>query len=618
ANKIDGLMLLARYYESFDDRPAAQSVFIDAGRTVDEIAGSDTELRDRARTAINLGLADFYGRSGDNVAQIDALRTVLSLLKPGDKDAATIRDTRMRLLSVLVQTGDFAAADKEVQQYRKEYPKDIRGMIAEADLITRRATSPESLEQAKVIITKVLEEKPDHVYSLMMRGRIYTAQGKYGDAKEDFLRCKKADPAGYDYAPRVELIRVYEATNQSEPAEAEARELLTELMAIKDVGQSAIQRIAMTLLGVLERSNKSPKAQELVNELIAKYPQEPFWRFQAARLLVNRKEYSTAVDAAKAAVELSAGSDARYISAWLDTMNQAGRSREVVAAASAIKAEGLTPRVRAAIVDAHMRLNDKAAALVELDRGIVQAAKVNVEELNFLIGMTEPLVGVEGVTERMRAAMASPPAEANDVQKLQYSLRLKSALGLSLAQTAEPSRREEGLKMIDEVVSNTEPGSRLRTGALTIKGAALERLGKAQEAADVYTEILKTSPTDEQALNNLAFLLIDRLNQPALGLKYAEQANLFRPGDSNIIDTLGWAYFKNNNAARAEATLQEALRLNGKNVQTLWHLAQVVKSAGRSADVRKYLEQLRDAAKEANNAEYLKRAEDALAGTWPS
>lgn len=616
AIRIDAMILLARYFESFDDRVQANQVLLDAARTVDDIAAGDISLRDRARAAINLALADFYGRAAadasakgqsptqDLMSQADALRTVLTMLKPDDVD--TLRDTRIRLIQTLVTAADYEKADKEIQKFRQEYPKEIRGMIAEADLLLRRATTPDVLDKAKEILGKVLQEKPDHVFSLLMRARVYMAQNKYTEARDDLLRCKKVNPKALAYEPRMELIRVYDAQGQLALAESEARELLKELPGER--------RVIRALMSVLERANKSQESLALVNEYIAKEPKDPLWRYQAARLLMDGKNFTAAVDNMKAAVDLSNGTNAELIAAWFDALNKAGRSREVLSTLPRLDANAVTPRVRSSIVDAHMRLNDKASAMAEFQRGLSQGASSNIDELSFLVGICEPIIGRDAIIDQLRATLQGQTSEMSSEQRMQFEMRLKSMLGLQLALTSEAAKQQEGLRVIEEVLSKSPKDSKLRYGAALIKASALERSNDAKAAAEVYNELLKLNSSDVQVLNNLAFLYVEKLNQPALALKYAEQANLLKSGDSNILDTLGWAYFKNNNAPRAEATLTEAVRLNPSNPTPYWHLYQLYSAAGRASDARRQLERMRDAAKESNDPESQKKAEDALAG----
>jgi Tfp pilus assembly protein PilF len=63
------------------------------------------------------------------------------------------------------------------------------------------------------------------------------------------------------------------------------------------------------------------------------------------------------------------------------------------------------------------------------------------------------------------------------------------------------------------------PRSRLAVSALLVKALGLESTQKSKEAVEVYEQAIGIQPDDVQALNNIAYVLADRLNEPQKALR---------------------------------------------------------------------------------------------------
>jgi uncharacterized protein (TIGR03790 family) len=110
-----------------------------------------------------------------------------------------------------------------------------------------------------------------------------------------------------------------------------------------------------------------------------------------------------------------------------------------------------------------------------------------------------------------------------------------------------------------------------------------------EEAADYdkaierYRQVLTTAPANAVALNNLAYALAVRKNQPRDALPLAERAYALSNGDPTVADTLGWVLHLTGDDAKAAPLLAQAARLLPGNGEIHLHLA-VVDSAGGMLD----------------------------------
>ena len=85
-----------------------------------------------------------------------------------------------------------------------------------------------------------------------------------------------------------------------------------------------------------------------------------------------------------------------------------------------------------------------------------------------------------------------------------------------------------------------------------------EKMKDFQGAADAYEKVLASKADFVPALNNLAYLYAEHLNQPKKAVEIARKARTAQPADPSVADTLGWALFKQKDYPQALALLQES------------------------------------------------------------
>ena len=126
-------------------------------------------------------------------------------------------------------------------------------------------------------------------------------------------------------------------------------------------------------------------------------------------------------------------------------------------------------------------------------------------------------------------------------------------------------------------------------------------------AESTLRDILKESPNNPIALNNLGYFLLER------GERYDEALTMIRravdtdPTNPSYLDSLGWANFKVGKLAEAELYLKEALRQDSSSATINEHLGDVY-SAQRKSDLAKtYWQRALTLAVEAKDTARLKK-----------
>jgi tetratricopeptide (TPR) repeat protein len=87
--------------------------------------------------------------------------------------------------------------------------------------------------------------------------------------------------------------------------------------------------------------------------------------------------------------------------------------------------------------------------------------------------------------------------------------------------------------------------------------------------------LLKRSPDNAVALNNLGYFLVERNERLSEALEMIQRAVKSQPNNPSFLDSLGWAHFKLNQLELAEKYLKDAARLNPTAPVILEHLGDV-------------------------------------------
>jgi tetratricopeptide (TPR) repeat protein len=91
-------------------------------------------------------------------------------------------------------------------------------------------------------------------------------------------------------------------------------------------------------------------------------------------------------------------------------------------------------------------------------------------------------------------------------------------------------------------------------------------------ARAAYEQVLQLNPRSVPALNNLAYLFSEHLNQPDRAFDCASKARAVAPNDPDTADTLGWILSKRGDYPAALSLLQEGANHRPSNPEIQFHL----------------------------------------------
>lgn len=590
--KVVARVLFGRFYEMLRDPDAALSAYRRAHESVDEDVPAGSEDRGRA-FAVSAGeLAEFYRRTRAYQEMIDAYQAVLSHLQ--STETATAQGARRNIIQGLLTLRQYGDAEQEVAAYRQDYPKDPRGLILQAEMLLSRHKPLEAREA----LTRVLEAHPDNAWCRYIRGRINLEQGRYREARSDFLRAKTVAPNSFGFSHRLDLARLYEITEEFELAEGELRELLPL--------RRTNRLVELRLIDLLRKSGQVEKAQAFVNELIAREPKESFWHYQLGRLLLAREEYSAAVRPLTAAMELTEGKAADVVEDLLSALTLGERAREATQVYENLDPAVITPLVQARAAGAYLAANQRPVAVALLEQAVDAASRRSLSDLRFVVsGAVETLGEDEGlaVLRRVYAHAGSNPVAM---------MVLRITLAAHLVAADDPARSAEGLEMAKAVVGATPPNAPLHVEGLMVQAVALTRAGEIEPAVQTYEDVLRHAPDNPQALNNLAYMLAEDLGRPAEALPYAERLHDLATGLPKVLDTVGWVYYLNGRVDQAEGVLREALRIEPNTLAARYHLGRLYADRGQWPVAQREFRRLLQNARALENEQYQNKAQEAL------
>jgi tetratricopeptide (TPR) repeat protein len=103
-------------------------------------------------------------------------------------------------------------------------------------------------------------------------------------------------------------------------------------------------------------------------------------------------------------------------------------------------------------------------------------------------------------------------------------------------------------------------------------GLLYEQQANYTRAQKSYERALALSPTFALAANNLAWLYVEHRGDLERALALAEMAREHMPHDANVLDTLGWVYYKQNRFQQAIPLLEASVQKNPKHPTVHYHL----------------------------------------------
>ncbi|HWC65044.1 MAG TPA: tetratricopeptide repeat protein [Thermoanaerobaculia bacterium] len=445
----------------------------------------------------------------------------------------------------------------------------------------------------------VLDDVPglaDNPNAIKVRAEADDKRGADAEARQDYDRWLASDPTDHDaLASSIEF-------RESRRDFDGAVELLRKLRSAEPDNAPVADRIALDLL----RGGKFAEAEKEARALTAARPEDRAARrtLAAALDMQGHSEESAAIlrklieedpDDPTAAVTLA------Y------QLSGSGRGDEAIALLQKFVDRLGTPPSKPALA---REVRSEIAGLLYRDRRFDVAKKVAAESAIGKEGVGERALGVilerardenhpaEGLSWAKKAAEVEPsnPDWKGAVAEFEIRGGARAEGEKSLSELARSgiagevlaaADARERLKDWNASAAIAEDGMKRFAGNVDLmfrRGSALERMGKIDDAAAVFGEILKIRPDDANTLNYLGYMYADKGIRLADARRMLERAVALDPQNGAYLDSLGWVCFRMNDLRQAEEFLSKAAQKIPTDATVQEHLGDLDARRGQMAE----------------------------------
>jgi len=564
---------LAQFYE-------AQNVLATADRHIRQAVSLD------ASPEVLTAAAEFCSRT-NQLRQ--ALEYYERVAKAADAYDPAGKTARVRMIAILLAVLEMDRAKEEIAAFRKLYPDDAQGMVYEGAYHRMGG----DIQKAKEAFDGYIEKNPGNALALWQRGQLYMLLKRWEPAINDLRQAKVFDPDGFGYQHRIALA----------DALVEAGRGLEAVTELELILQSTPEEgaVAEALVEVYRRVNppRYADAENLITSYMRRYPKDARWPRLLGTMGEESQDWNKAVSGYEKAAELSRNTP-EAIRSLFTAYRRAGRPEDIIRYATeklTTKTLAGSPPALAVLAWAYSRTGDDQKSTETFDQALASAG----EDVIAAVQVVGEMVGVMGAEKALVRAKARAEADPENPDRKKVLVHL---LWLN--------------KQMDEAIGVCQEISKMSTSrvgdavfAEVAEGMLLEAQSRYPEAKAKYEAALKLAPDQPVALNNIAFLLVDKMDQPAEALPYAERARRLSPSNPGVLDTYGWVLARNGRLGEALGVLLRAVDTKREDPELLFHIGKVCQLRGEVDDAKRWLEAARTAATK-DNSPLLPRINEAL------
>ncbi len=137
----------------------------------------------------------------------------------------------------------------------------------------------------------------------------------------------------------------------------------------------------------------------------------------------------------------------------------------------------------------------------------------------------------------------------------------------------EASRGKDAILAANKAFTAAGNAEEKQIAKLVLASAQFES-GDFKASEETLRALLKQTPRNPMALNNLGYFMVEKNTNLEEALKLIQQAVEIDPNNASYLDSLGWAYFKLGKLEEAESSLVKAVRISPSST-ILEHLGDV-------------------------------------------
>ncbi len=439
--------------------------------------------------------------------------------------------------------------DEAVHEFERLAKEDPQDRLARTRLVAAYR-SVNRTPDAEKVLDKALQKNPKDFDALLQRGEISLANGKYGPAEADLNQVLHVQPNSAE--AQYLLGKLHQARGET----LSYRQDLSKALQLNPY----LLSVRLELAGVLTDAKEGQAALDLLGEAPESQKQLPGFLVQrnwALWALGNMPEMRKGIDQGLA----SGKSSDLLLQDGLWKLRTGNPSGARAALEQALNMNSGDLRALAALKQTYDAQKQSSAALQKVkEYASRQPKSAPVQEY---LGV---LLMATGDKKDARAAFEA--AKAADPRFVTADLSL-------IQLDAAEGKLDDAAGALKALIS-ADGGN---TTARLWLGNIEESKGDHNAAIEQFRKVLEANPSDAQASNNLAYLLVEYHGQTDEALKYAQKAVELAPERPAYCDTLGWILYRKGVYGSAVKYLEKA---DSHSANAVWkyHLAMAYAKAG--------------------------------------
>ena len=427
------------------------------------------------------------------------------------------------------------------------------------DLLGDAYSQEKEYAKAEDSYRKAVEEDPDDPGHLHGLAQALMAQDKYAEALEQFKRLSEIEPGtAENYLRMAQLYRRLGKFDQAESSLLRAKQLspgslevlYNEALLYEDQGRfgDAVKVLSDAIAGMKNQSNgsRSPAAGSPDSENAQGAESSPnalaVLYEQLGHAYREEENYAAAIHAYEDMAKL--GPDAQR-------------------------------RAEMLLIDTYRESRDLDRAIAETKKALDASPKD--ASLTVTLAM---LYGEKSDTDTA-TKLLDGLLRGNDSDQEIY---------LNLAQVQERGKKYGEAEQSAQKAEQMARGNDDRETVWFMLGAIYERQKKFDLAEQEFRKVLDVNPNNAATLNYYGYMLADRGVRLEEATSMIQRAVTQEPSNGAYLDSLGWAYYKQNKLTEAEESLRKAAERQSHDPTILGHLGNVYAKLGQPDRAAAYWE----------------------------
>lgn len=502
-----------------------------------------------AQAAISSPAGNYLaGRTAATLRDMDAAATFLrSALRASPKDAELLD----RTFRIVLASGDF---DQAVTLAERVLPVDPNNRIARLTLATR-AIKNRQYSQARTILAPSLEGPMADLMATLVTAWAWQGSG-------DTARAVKATEilSGNDFALLFRDLHaglIYE--NASNFAEAEKR--LADAYKIDQSQYIVIDSYARTLV----RAGKKDEALAVYRELAEKSPRNPRLA-STIETLEKTGKLPPSVQSAKDGVTEAL--------LTFSLMASRGETAEIGLIYLNL-ALALSPQHELGLIS----LADLQETMAQHDQAIETYRRIPTTSVYYQDVALRIAVNLAQSDRMKEAQQQLRDLVAKDRDDIDAIVTLGGLLH-------REKNYKEAAEVYSQAVDATAEPKKSDWSLFFSRGVSYDQAKDWRKAEKDLQTAIDLDPEQAVALNYLGYSWVDRGTNIEKGMELIKKAVDLRPNDGDIVDSLGWAYYRQSKYPEATTELERAVELKPHSWEINDHLGDVYWKTGRKLEAK--------------------------------